>query len=457
MWIKLLKAIEGKAPDGTRKTTYQANEVVEVDDAVGDAYILRGYAEKTTDPARAEIDQFRGVVSDLLRNVREQVQTTGAAVRPSVRVEAAESEDDKLVRTGAFQSLGHFAFSTFRGNLPVNPEENHLQSLNKYRDCFNRITRAASGMNEASDPDGALAIPPTYNTQIWERVRNYHNMIDEISLIPIGGNTWQMPADAETSRVDGQRRGGIQGFWEGEANQYQKSKPTFSDRYLRLKKVTVLVFVTNEQLDDAPGLEGYLNRVAPEEIRFKLNDGIVNGTGAGMPMGLLTSKSRVTVPKVTGQTASTIVGQNLINMWARLYAPCRANAAWYINQDTEPQIQTAALPTGQYSGQLIYMPAGGVSGSPYGTLYGRPVIPIEQCPTCGTEGDIILADLTQVLGIRKQVGLQQSMSIHLRFDYDETCFKFLMRMDAQPAWEKPLTPFKGTNTQGAIVTLATRS
>ena len=467
MWIKLTRAIEAKGSDGKLKTTYALGEIVEVDDAVGDAYIAKGYAARAADPeategaldaaTKAEIDGVKASVAELLRSVREQFTAAGKAMRPAVGVEATESEDEKFSQTGGFRSFGHFASTIFRGNLPNSPDSECGAALVKYRDCLGRITRAPSGMYEASDPDGALLIPPTFDQRIWERVRNYNSIIDDITMIPIGGNTWQMPADAETSRVDGQRRGGIQGFWEGEASQYTKSKPTFSDRYLRLKKVTVLVFVTNEQLEDAPALEGYLNRVAPEEIRFKLNDGLVNGTGAGMPMGLLTSKSRVTIAKDTSQTAATVSGMNLINAWARLYAPCRANANWYINQDVEPQIQMAALPTGQYSGQLIYTPPGGISGSPYGTLYGRPVIPIEQCQTRGTEGDVILADPTQVLGIRKQAGLTQSMSIHLRFDYDETCFKFLLRMDAQPAWEKPLTPFKGSNTQGAIVTIAVRS
>ena len=43
------------------------------------------------------------------------------------------------------------------------------------------------------------------------------------------------------------------------------------------------------------------------------------------------------------------------------------------------------------------MPPGGLSGQPYGTLLGRPVIPIEQCSTLGTVGDIILADLKQFI------------------------------------------------------------
>jgi HK97 family phage major capsid protein len=460
MWIKLIRSIP--------KTNYVKDEVVEVEDAIGAAYIERGYAEEARGPelvegaldaeTRAEIDGLKRAFTETLQLIRAQIRSTNEELRPHVQVEAGEAEDDKLVRTchGGFRSMGHFAYAINRGFKPDNPDPTHHASLVKYRDAYDRIARAASGMNEASDPDGGLAIPPTFSTQIWERTRDYYNIADQITLMPIGGNSWQMPADAETSRVDGSRRGGIQAFWEGEAAQYQKSKPTFSDRYLRLKKLTALVYVTNEQLDDAPGLEGYLNRVAPEEITFKINDALVNGTGVGMPFGMVKHPSRVTVNKESGQASATIVANNFLKMWARLYAPSRRNAVILINQDVEPQLQQMAIATGTSSGQLIYMPPTGLSQSPYATLNGRPVIPIEQCATVGTEGDIIITDLTQMLGIRKAVGLQQSMSIHLRFDFDETVFKFSMRMDAQPAWEKPLTPFKGTNTQGTIITLQTR-
>ena len=42
-------------------------------------------------------------------------------------------------------------------------------------------------------------------------------------------------------------------------------------------------------------------------------------------------------------------------------------------------------------------------------------------------------------------------------DYDESVFRFIFRIDGQPWWNAPLTPFKGTNTQSCFVALATRA
>jgi hypothetical protein len=53
--------------------------------------------------------------------------------------------------------------------------------------------------------------------------------------------------------------------------------------------------------------------------------------------------------------------------------------------------------------------------------------------------------------------MRDDMSIHLRFDYNETAFRFLFAMDGQPWLNAPLTPFHGTNTLSPFVALATRS
>ena len=84
------------------------------------------------------------------------------------------------------------------------------------------------------------------------------------------------------------------------------------------------------------------------------------------------------------------------------------------------------------------------------------MIPVEYCQTLGTTGDIILADFSQYLMIDKG-GLQSASSIHVRFVYDETAFRFVYRVDGQPAWNAALTPYKGTNKLSPFVVLASRA
>jgi HK97 family phage major capsid protein len=103
----------------------------------------------------------------------------------------------------------------------------------------------------------------------------------------------------------------------------------------------------------------------------------------------------------------------------------------------------------------VYMPANGLSGAPYATLYGRPVIPFESCSTMGTIGDIAFCDFSQYLFGQKSAGPEVASSIHVNFIYDETCFRFVMRTDGQPWWNSVLTPENGVNTLSPFVVLAT--
>jgi len=149
------------------------------------------------------------------------------------------------------------------------------------------------------------------------------------------------------------------------------------------------------------------------------------------------------------------MSEDIINMWARGWAKSRPNMVWFINQDVEPNLQRMSLETATpIGGMMTYIPPGGLSQAPYGTLLGRPVIPIEQCQTLGTSGDIILADFSEYLVIEKG-GIQSASSIHVRFAYDESCFRFVYRVDGQPTWNAALTPFKGTNTLSPFVRLST--
>jgi HK97 family phage major capsid protein len=133
----------------------------------------------------------------------------------------------------------------------------------------------------------------------------------------------------------------------------------------------------------------------------------------------------------------------------------RTSATWFINQNVESQLQNMQIGLG-VSGALVYMPPGGLSGVPYGTIFGRPVQPIEQCATLGTVGDIILFAPQQYKLIRKG-GLQSDMSIHVKFTSNERTFRWIMRVNGGPKLKTAITPYKGSETLSSMVTLATRS
>jgi HK97 family phage major capsid protein len=316
---------------------------------------------------------------------------------------------------------------------------------------------SATGMSQGVGADGGFVNPPEFSTQIWDGMNKQpDNLLARTDSYTVQGESLTFPANAETSRATGSRYGGIRGYWISEAGQISSSKPTLRQVKLEPQQLAVLCYVTDKLLNNSPiALNQYLTRAATEEIAFLVNDAIINGTGAGQPKGLLQSASRVTVAKEVGQAAKTIVLANVVNMFSRLHPRCRQNAAWFMNQDIEPQLMQLNAAVGA-GGQLVYLPPGGLSAAPYATLFGRPVLPIEYAATLGAEGDLILADLGAYATGTKG-GVEEAMSIHLKFDYAETAFRFMFAVDGQPWLASPITPFKGSNTQSACVTLAVRA
>lgn len=326
-----------------------------------------------------------------------------------------------------------------------------------YRKIDPRLERRATGMSEGSPSDAGFLVGTDYSQDIMIPVWQTGAVTSRVRRITIGAgsNGLAMNMIAETDRTNGNRWGGIRGYWSAEGASTTLSAPKFAKFRLDLDKLTLLAYATDELLQDAAALEGVITQAAREELEFKLADGIINGSGAGMPLGILGAGVTVSVAKETNQAATTVVAENIDKMWARLPASSRANAVWLANQDVEPQLAQLSLAVGT-GGVPVYLPAGGYSAAPYATLKGRPVLPIEQCATLGTVGDIILADLSQYLVIEKG-GVQSASSMHVQFLTDEMTYRFIYRVNGKPWRDTAITPFKGSNTLSPFITLATRS
>lgn len=338
-----------------------------------------------------------------------------------------------------FSSFGEQLMAAYRAAMPGGKVDERLS------------TRAASGLNETTPSDGGFLVQQDFVTELLKRTYETGILASKVKKIPISTNANGMKINAidEDSRANGSRWGGVQTYWEGEADEITASKPKFRQMELSLKKLTGLCYATDELLQDAAALEAVIRQAFAEEFGFKIDDAILSGSGEGEPLGILNSGAIVTVAKEASQT-ETITVENLIKMWNRLWSRSRANAVWYINQELEPYLYTLKI-----GDKPVYIPAGGLSEKPYGTLFGRPVVPIEQCSAAGEVGDIILADIGQYLLIDKG-GIKSASSIHVRFLYDENVFRFIYRVDGKPIWTKPLTPYKGSATVSPFVTLAKR-
>lgn len=449
-----LKGLLGKGDDATPDELDRCETLVD---------LCNTLKAKSNDFA-ARFKKFDATAADLADHLHKPANRGGMV---HATAEAKGAVNDKGVAVGdriegvqaksqpwaIFGDRGGF-YAAVKGVYAASPDAGAMEKVAAWDQMQRKTTPA--GMYEGSDPDGGVLVPAEIARDIYTRALELENLWARVDNLPVKGNSMTFPKINDKDRRDGFRDGGVLGYWEGEGAAYTATKPTYGVDSLRLKKLSVLVYATDELLADSPyAVDRFLTERAAAEIAFKLNDAVINGNGTGMPLGLLASGCLIAVAKDQGQAAATLSTKNIDNMYMRLWAPYRKGAVWLTNQDCESALQSMQLPIG-VAGVPTYLPPGGVAATPYATLKGLPVLIVEQCATLGSVGDIILANLGQYRAISKG-GIDTAMSMHVRFLTSEQTFRFLFRADGQPKWGEALTPYKGSTTYSPFVALAARN
>lgn len=371
--------------------------------------------------------------------------------RPDGRKTYIEVDPYSTSKNGGFRTLGEMAFhvrlACLRGGQ-IDPR-------------LDRLAAATTYGSEGVGSDGGFAVPPDFRTEIMQKVLGESSLLRLCDQITCSGNTFTAPFDETTPW---QTTGGIQAYWDGEASTATQSKPLLEQKTVKLNKIRALVPMTEELLEDASAMDAYLRRKAPEKIDFKISLAILQGTGVGQPAGILTAPCTVSVAKVGSQVADTLVGINIINMYARMYAPLRSSATWVFHQDVEPQLwtlmkvgklDTGAADTGWGSlltNVITYGPDGSMR------IFGRPVIFSQACETLGDKGDAFFIHFPSYLALLKSgANPRTETSMHLWFDQDLVAFKFVLRVGGIPWWASSVAARDGSNTYSCFVTLDERA
>lgn len=333
----------------------------------------------------------------------------------------------------------------------------HRACIGGHRDPRLAEERAVSGHSEGVPADGGFLVQSDFSNEIFKIAHDGAQFLPRCRTTPVSGNGLTMNVIDESSRVAGSRWGGVQAYWKGEAGTATAKKVKFAEMNWKLRKLIAISYATDELLEDQSALGSVLSQAFAEEIAFMVDDSIFRGDGAAMPAGITVAPSFVDQAIEAGQDADTIVYENLVAMWSRLHARSQPNSVWLTNQNCLPQLMLMTMDVGT-GGVPVYLPPGGASGAPYGTIFGRPVLVNEFSPALGDANDIVLADFSQYQVITKG-GLKSDMSAHVKFAEDEMAFRFTYRVDGQSLWKSALTPFKGgaSFTQSPFIGLAERA
>lgn len=408
--------------------------------AEADGRDLNEQEKQRDDAINARLTALNGEISREERR-RENERTVAAVPDANMQaarrgVESVRERIDEDPKHG-FKNLAEFALAVKAAASPGGRVDERLL-----------IGAAPTNYHETGGASGeGYMVPPQMRNEIWEVVTGDDSLLGAVETEPTSGNSVEFIKDETTPWG----ATGVQSYWRAEGAQMSASKLVTELETMRLHELYAFVLATGELLADAPRLNARLTRKSGLAIRYKLNEAIVNGTGAGQPLGWFTSGAKVSVAKESGQAAATVVAANVAKMYARVMNP--GTATWYINQDVLPQLLTMTLG----NNSVWTPPATGFQNAPGGFLFGRPVQFLENCQTLGTQGDIQLVNPKGYYAITKSSGIEFAESMHLFFDYNINAFRWIFRANGQPFLSAPVSPAKGTATRSHFVVLDTRA
>jgi HK97 family phage major capsid protein len=395
-------------------------------------------AEQQTEYAtlRAQREALDARIADEADLVAAEAQL-GRATLPdgAIIVEENKHKDAK----GGFASLGEFGRCVVVGSANAGRRDPRLVFGDHDDQGGFRAAAPTTFGSELSGVDGGFLIPPQFASDIITLALGEDSLLPFCDVIDLdSGNSMVFPKDETTPwGTDG-----IRMYWQAEAGAGTQTKPKLGTLALRLHKLLGLVPVTDELTADARALSGYLSKKLGLSLRWKANDAIINGTGAGQPQGVVNSGAITQVNKDSGQAASTLTIFNAANMMAQLPPGSYGNAVWLIHNTV-----IGALFTLNQSGFPYYLPfgagQGAMSKSPFGTLLGRPVMVSQHAAAFSSLGDVQLHDFSYYQAIIKG-GPQMATSMHLYFDADATAFRLTYRMDGKSKIAAAITQNVGT-------------
>lgn len=316
---------------------------------------------------------------------------------------------------------------------------------------------------EGGGDTGGFLLQPQYSMTLKALEIEGAQFEPMAASVPMSAMRLLMPTIRDTTHAAGGINGGISVYggvaaaWAPEAGSFSadETEPSFGQVQLEAHKLILYTIASNELIaDSAIGLEAVIRQRFPDAAVWFKEDSFWRGDGGGMPEGLLNCAALYSQAKEVGQIASTVVVENVINMYAHMLPTSHKRAAWFAHPGVLPQLATMAISVGTGGAPIMLNPyTGGVQNDfPY-TIFGRPLYISEHLPALGTAGALCYVDLSYYLiGTRQDLSFEASP--HVRFVQDQTVWRMIERLDGKPWIDSALTLRDGSFQVSPFVGLA---
>ena len=229
--------------------------------------------------------------------------------------------------------------------LTSRPEANRAaeksgRASNEYREDFGRHLRGRTPihnvLSESADVDGGYLVPTEFERQIVSGL-DEQNVIRALAKVITTQHERKIPIAAGHSVAT----------WTAENAAYTESNPTFGQKQIDAFKLTDLIRVSVELLQDAEfDLESYIASEFARAFGIAEEQAFCVGTGVNQPTGIFTADGGTV--GVTAAANNAVSVDELISLVYALKSPYRKNAKFLMNDATVSLVRKLKDGNGAY-------------------------------------------------------------------------------------------------------------
>lgn len=219
-------------------------------------------------------------------------------------------------------------------------DEKKGRASNAYKEDFGRHLRGRTPihnvLSESTDADGGYLVPEEFERDIVTGL-DAANVIRSLAKVITTQNDRKIPISVGHSVAT----------WTAENAAFTESNPTFGQKEIDAYKLTDLIRVSVELLQDAAfPLEQYIANEFARAFGIAEEQAFCVGTGSGQPTGIFTANGGTV--GVTAAANNAVTADELINLVYALKAPYRRNAKFLMNDATISAIRKLKDGNGVY-------------------------------------------------------------------------------------------------------------
>jgi HK97 family phage major capsid protein len=297
---------------------------------------LREKRAKAWDAAKAFLDSKRS--GDGLLSAED----TAVYDKMEADVMALGKEIERLERQSAIDAELSKATSA---PITNNPEKTggapkSIRAAAEYRADFLNILRGKAPVNNvlstSPDTDGGYLVPAEFENRIVAGLEEA-NVVRSIAKVITTSAERKIPVAATHSTAQ----------WTAENAAYTESNPTFAQKTIDAFKLTDLVKISVELLQDSMfDLESYIALEFARAFGVAEEEAFCVGTGTGQPTGIFAENGGTV--GVTAGSATAITVDNLVDLIYALKSPYRRNAVFLMKDVTVSALRKLKDVNGAY-------------------------------------------------------------------------------------------------------------